>query len=128
MFVVVGHITAFSPILSTLRFAIYSFISKSLFPLVETMGALLPTVYWVSSSYTIITLCSQNNLVVKDTNNVKGDYSVFIFFYLKIPQMFSILATCNLGVSTKFFYRFHNTFKMKLKTLFDIVFNEASDN
>ena len=69
---------------------------------------------------TIITLCSQNNLVVKDTNNVKGDYSVFIFFYLKIPQMFNILATCNLGVSTKYFYQFHNTFKIKLKTRFHI--------
>ena len=69
---------------------------------------------------TIITLCSQNNLVVKDTNNVKGDYSVFIFFYLNIPQMFNILATCNLGVSTKYFYQFHNTFKIKLKTRFHI--------
>ena len=49
VFVVVGHNTAFSPILSIFRFAMYSFISKSLFPLVETMGALLPTVYWVSS-------------------------------------------------------------------------------
>ena len=49
VFVVVGYITAFSPILSTFWIAIYSFVSKSLFPLVETMGALFPTVYQASS-------------------------------------------------------------------------------
>ena len=34
--------------------------------------------------------------MVYHTNNVKRDYLVVVFFYLKIPQMFNILATCNL--------------------------------
>ena len=34
--------------------------------------------------------------MVDHTNNVKRDYLVVVFFYLKIPQMFNILATCNL--------------------------------